>query len=114
MAGRYDKAQAASETGLFSRRDFFDLDAVLFDPTREGVEVGLRRNLEPGIVHPRRVRVVEDDAMAVKFVPGPEIDAAIGLTADLVQSDTIDIMRERRIHIGHPDLNVAGSQYAVE
>jgi hypothetical protein len=41
MAGRYNEAQAASDTRLFSCRDFLDLGAVLLDPMREGAEIGI-------------------------------------------------------------------------
>jgi hypothetical protein len=47
MPGRHDDAQAASKTGLFSRWDFFDFDAVRLDPAREVIEIGLARNLDP-------------------------------------------------------------------
>ena len=52
--------------------------------------------------------------MAVELVPGTQVDAAIRLAADLVKPNAIDIMLERRIEIGHPDLNVAGSQHTLE
>ena len=43
--------------------------------------------------------------MAVKLVPDPQIHPAIDLTANLVQPNVIDIMSERCIQIGHPNLN---------
>src|SRR5262249_16176715 len=113
MASRYDEAQPASESGLFSRRDLFNLDAVSLDPAREGAEVGFRRNLEASIVHSRCLRLAQDDAVSVELVPGSQIDAAIGLTADLVQSNAIHIMAER-IQLGYPDLNVAGPQHTFQ
>ncbi len=114
MAGRHDEAQAASEAGLLSRRDFLDLDAVFLDPACQGVEIGFARDFESRIVHPRHIRWAENDAVAVKLVPGTQVDAAIGLAADLVQPDALDIMRDRRIEIGHPDLNVTGSQHTFQ
>src|ERR1700758_2472325 len=113
MAGRYDEAQAASETGLFSCRDFLDLGAVFLDPACEGVEIGIARNLEARAVHARHIRWAQNDAVAVELVPGTQIDAAIGLAADLVEPDAIDIMLERRIQIGHPDLNIPRSQHPL-
>jgi hypothetical protein len=52
--------------------------------------------------------------VAVKFVPRSQVNATIGLTADLVKPHPIDVMRERSIQIGHPDLNVAGSQHTFQ
>src|ERR1700726_107091 len=114
MAGRHDEAQATSKTGLFSCRDFLDLGAVFLDSAGKGVEIGIARNLEPGVVHPRHIRWAQNHAVAVKLVPGTQVDAAISLAADLVQPNAIDIMLERRIQISHPDLNVAGSQHTLE
>src|SRR5438105_2363655 len=114
MAGRHDEAQAASEARLFSCRDFLDFDAVFLDAAGKGVEIGVARNLEPGVVHPWLLRMAENDAVTVELVPGAQVNAAIGLAADLVQPDSIDIMFERRIQIGHPDLNVAGSQHTFQ
>src|SRR5712691_2729080 len=114
MARRHDKAQAASNTRLFSRRDFLELGAVFLNPPRKDVEIGLARRLESRIIHPRHVRWTQNDAVAVELVPGAQVDAAIGLSADLVKPDAIDIMLERRIQIGHPNLNVAGSQHTLE
>jgi len=111
MPGRHDEAQAASEARLFSCGDFLDLGTVFLDPACEGVEIGIARDFESRIVHPRHIRWPENDAVTVKLVPGTQVDAAIGLATDLVQPDAIDVMRERRIKIGHPDLNVAGSQH---
>jgi hypothetical protein len=56
MAGRHDEAQAASKTGLLSCRDFLDLDAMSPDAAGKSVEFGVTGNLEPGVVHSRRLR----------------------------------------------------------
>src|SRR6476660_8816752 len=101
MPGRHDEAQAASEARLFSCRDFLDLGTVLLDPACEGVEIGIARDFESRVVHARHIRWTQNDAMTVELVPGTQVDAAIGFTADLVKPDAIDIMRERRIKIGH-------------
>src|SRR6266403_1127654 len=114
MAGRHDEAQAASEAGLFSCRDFLDLGAVFLDPACEDFEIGIARYLKPRVVHPQHIRWAQNHAVAVKLVPGTQVDAAIGLAADLVKPNAIDIMLERRIQISHPDLNVAGSQHTLE
>src|SRR6266446_8937999 len=114
MAGRHDKAQTASKARLFSCRDFLDLGAVFLDSAGKNVEIGIARNLEPRVVHPRHIGLAQNDAVAVKFVPGAQVDAAICLAADLVQPNAIDVMLERRIQISHPDLNVAGPQHTLK
>src|ERR1700730_4105980 len=114
MAGRHNEAQAASKTRLLSRQDFLNLGAMFLDPAREGVEIAIARSLKPRVVHPRHIRWAQNHAVAVKLVPGTQVDAAIGLAADLVKPNAIDIMLERRIQISHPDLNVAGSQHTLE
>src|SRR5712671_546293 len=114
MPGRYDEAQAATEARLFSCHDFLDLDAVFLDAAGKGVEIGFTGNFESRVVHPRHFRLAQNNAVAVKLVPGAQVDTAIGLAADLVQTDTIDIMLKRYIQIGHTDLNVAGPQHTLK
>jgi hypothetical protein len=41
----------------------------------------------------------------------PQIGSAVGLAADLAQPYAVDVVPERRIYIGHPDLDIAWSQY---
>src|SRR5437763_16382196 len=55
MARGHNETQAASKTRLLARRNFFYFGAIFLDPARKRVEVGLARDLEPGIVHPRHI-----------------------------------------------------------
>src|SRR5215469_3538133 len=114
MAARHNEAQAASETRLFSRLDFLDLDAVLFNAAGEGIEIGSAPNLEPRVVHARLIGLAQNDAVAVKLVPGPQVNSAIRLAADLVQPDAIDIMLECSIQVSHPDLDIAGPPHTFQ
>src|SRR5260370_27159843 len=113
MPGRHDEAQAASETGLFSCCDFLNVGAVFLDAACKGVEIGVARNLEPRVIHARHICSAKNNAVAVKLLPGAQVDPALGLSADLAPTDAINIMRERPIQIRHAGLNVAGSQHTL-
>src|SRR3954462_7404504 len=99
MAGRDGEANSWPDTGLFTRRNFFDLSSVLLDPARQGMKIGMARHLERHVVHARSIGRPQDDAVMAELVPGPEIDPAIRLTADLVETDAIDITADRGIQI---------------
>ena len=99
VTGRHGKAQPPPEPRLLTGRHLLDLD-----PARKHVEVAFARHLEPDTVHARRLGRAQHDAVPVKLVPGAQIGPPVGLAADLVKPDAIDIMPECGIDIGHPDL----------
>ena len=114
MPGRHDKAEPGPNPGLLARRDLLQPGAGGFDALCENAEIALAGHLEADIIHAGHIGRAQHDAVPVELVEGAQIDTAVGLAADLVQPDPIDVMPHRGIDIGDPDLDVAGSQHTVE
>ena len=114
MTGRHNETQTPIKAWLLASRDLLDFRAGRRNPLSEIVELARVRHFEADIIHSRHVGRAQDYAVPVEFIPGTQIYAPVRLPADLMQSETVDIVGQRRLNVDYPDLDITGSQYSGE
>ncbi len=112
MTARNHETEAPTGAGQVALADFIDRDARLSNPLTKSIKIAPVRDLESREIHARRLRRPQNYAVAVEFVPSPEIDASVIAAAHSIEPDPVDVMSECRIHVENTELDVAGSQYS--